>query len=790
MRGIFATPKIVDMKKSILIALCWIGLVQFSSAQYDYNCYIADATAQERNHSIDITHMKVDVSFDVEAGKVLGKVDHQFTTLQQNIDTLFFNAPAIKINTAKIDGKEAKFNIIKEGVVVEIPTKWGFDENHVISFDYEATPKRGIYFIGWNQKLVDNPTPWNTRKQIWTQGQGIDNRHWIPMYDDMGDKFFTETIITFDEKYKVLSNGDLIAKKSDKKGNIKWHYKLNNPHAGYLLMLAIGKYEVKSTKTKRGTPVNFWYYPEFKERVEYTSMHTEKMIEFLEDETGVAYPWGAYSQIMVQDFLYGAMENTSATIFGDFFFVDERAFLDRNYVGVNCHELTHQWFGDLITARGPGDAWLQESFATYYAKIFDETIEDSDAVKFNFRREGESAFAASKKDYYPIRHTKSGTARIYPKGSAVLSMLRYVVGDEEFKRAIKHYLTKHQFGNVNTDDFQKAFKDKLGMNLDWFFGQWIWKGNEPHYKVNFATYGNRGQFDVTQIQQGTMADGLFKMPIVFSIYYKDGTSESRKEWIAEKNHRIEFNTKGKDVSYVLFDENSMVMKQVTFEKSEKMLFAQAQLAKNAVDRYDAVVALNSKKDDEKVKWYTEWFKTEKAYQVRTEMMKQVASNEKALPLIKLALADKSSKVRGAVAKNANASYAKDQLVQLLSDPSYNVVEAALDNLTSSGLAFNSDALKGVDGLNNAVALKYYAHQYALLGDDSYANKIVEMAGPDFEFRTRINAFNALKSLNFMNKKAAEYILQATRAYNRRLATPANQTVKYFKGQSNMLRFFR
>ena len=93
------------------------------------------------------------------------------------------------------------------------------------------------------------------------------------MYDDMGDKFFTETIITFDEKYKVLSNGDLISKKSDKKGNIKWHYKLNNPHAGYLLMLAIGKYEVKSTKTKRGTPVNFWYYPEFKDRVEYTSKY-------------------------------------------------------------------------------------------------------------------------------------------------------------------------------------------------------------------------------------------------------------------------------------------------------------------------------------------------------------------------------------------------------------------------------------------------------------------------------------------------------------------------------------
>lgn len=778
------------MKKSILIALVWACLAQFTIAQNDYNCYVADPTAQERNHSVDITHMKVDVSFDVKAGKVIGKVDHQFKTIQKNIDTLFFNAPGIVINSAKIDGKEAKFTIIKEGVVVQITKKWGFDESHVISFNYIATPKRGIYFIGWNQEEIKNPTPWNTRKQIWTQGQGIDNRNWIPMYDDMGDKFFTETIITFDEKYKVLSNGDLISKKSDKKGNIKWHYKLNNPHAGYLLMLAIGKYEVKSTKTKRGTPVNFWYYPEFKDRVEYTSKYTEEMIEFLEDETGVAYPWGAYSQIMVQDFLYGAMENTSATIFGDFFFVDKRAFLDRNYIGVNCHELTHQWFGDLITARGPGDAWLQESFATYYAKIFYATIENDDAVKFNFRREGESAFAASKKDYYPIRHTNSGTARIYPKGSGVLSMLRYVVGDEEFKRVIQYYLTKHKFGNVNTDDFQQAFKDKLGMNLDWFFDQWVWKGNEPKYQVRFEEYGTRGQFDVTQVQKSTMADGLFKMPIVFSVYYKDGTSDSKKVWISEKNHVVRFNTKGKNVSYVLFDENSNIMKQVDFEKSEKMLFAQAQLAKNAIDRFDAVKALAKKKDEEKINCYSEWYKTEKSYQVRTEMIRQIANKVKALPLCKLALKDESAKVRRMLAQKLDASFAKTELEALLSDPSYGVVESALDNLIGSGLAFNSESLKGVDGLNNAISIKYNAHQYALLGDDMYLNRVIEMAGPAFEFRTRINAFNALKRLNIMNQKAADYIQQATKAYNRRLAGPAKETVKHFQGQTNMRQFFK
>ena len=772
------------MKKELLIIFSIITFAFSANAQHQFHCRIADPTAQERNHSVDITHMKVDVNFDVKKGQVLGKVTHEFLTLQQNIDTLFFDGPGIQINAAKVDGKDATFKIIPAGVVVDIKDKWSFDEKHIIEFDYVATPKKGLYFIGWNQPVVQEPTVWHTRQQIWTQGQGIDNRHWIPMYDDMGDKFYTETIITFDENYQVLSNGDLLSKKKDKQGNIRWHYRLNNPHAGYLLMLAIGKYAVQTTKTKRGTPVNFWYYPEFEERAKWTSMHTEKMIEFLEDETGVAYPWGAYSQVMVQDFLYGAMENTSATIFGDFFFVDERAFLDRNYVGVNCHELTHQWFGDLITARGPGDAWLQESFATYYAKIFYAEIEDENAVKFNFRRETQSALNASKKDLYPIRHTQSGTARIYPKGSAVLQMLRNLVGDQEFKRTIQYYLEKHKFANVNTDDFQQAFKDKLGMNMDWFFEQWVWQGNEPHYEVRFEEYGNKGSFVVKQIHETTQANGLFKMPINFTIAYKDGSTDTKEVWIQDATSTINFNTQGKDIAYVLFDENSEVLKKVSFEKPERMLIRQAQNAPHAIDRYDAILALASKKDEEKIKWYTAWFQAEKAYQVRAEMIKQIAGEEKALELLKLAAKDKSSKVREQVAKGANAKWAKSILENLLQDKSYVVVESAFDNLSNAEISFNVDAVAGVDGLNNTIACKYLAYKYALLGEESYAIKLVAMAGPAYEFRTRINAFNALKSINYLNKQAAENILQATKAYNRRLAAPAREAVAHFMKQRN------
>ncbi len=775
------------MKKLSLPSLfiCFF-FISSLTAQHDFNCYHQDASAQERNHPIDITHMKVDVSFDVKTGKVIGSVTHEFTTLQKNIDTLFFDAPGINVKGATIDNVAGSILNTPEGIVLKISNKWGFDEKHTVTFVYEATPKRGLYFIGWNEPNLANNNVWNTRQQIWTQGQGIDNRHWIPMYDDMGDKFTTETIITFDENFQVLSNGKLLEKKGDKKGNVTWHYKMEKPHAGYLLMLAIGKYAVKSTKTKRGTPVNFWYYPEYKERLEPSSIYTEAMIEFLEDETGVAYPWGSYSQVMVQDFLYGAMENTSATIFGDFFFVDARAFLDRNYIGVNCHELTHQWFGDLITARGPGDAWLQESFATYYAKIFDAKIADDNEVKFNFRKECESAINASTKDLLPIRHTASGTARIYQKGSAVISMLRYVIGDEEFKRGIKHFLTKHAFANVNTDDFQKAFKDKLGMNMDWFFDQWIWKGNEPHYLINFEQFGNRAQFSVLQTQKGSQADGLFKMPIVFAVYYTDGTEDKQKVWISQKSHIVNFETKGKNINYVLFDENNEVLKQVSFIKPNQMLLQQAEFAIYAIDRFDAIVALNKLDSTQKIKLFSNWYAKEKSYFVRQEMIKQTGIFSTANVLQKLASTDANARVRQTLATQTTN---EEILRNLLLDSSYQVVESALDNLMLRSKSIDVPQLSVVDGMNHSIASKWNAFQYQMQGDEKYVAKLIYLSSSAFEFRTRINAFNALKSINYMNKQVASNLIDASKSLNSRLANPAIAVINYYKQQSSMLQYF-
>ena len=626
---------------AILLFTASLLKAQFPETQ----AYHVDPGGHERNRNIDVLHMKLEVSFDAPKKTVFGKVTHTFEPLQSVIDTIFFDAPGINILNASIDGKTLSFKIIPTGVVVypnlksetyqpmHVPNH-GASMQHKITFEYIAKPTKGIYFIGWNLGEISSPDEM-THRQIWTQGQGVDNRYWIPMIDDRSDKFVTETVITFDAKYQVLSNGTLLSKTSnalgkspnaDKKSKnqmvaplamkpnpaesntVTWHYKLNNPHAGYLLMLAIGDYGVKKSVSPAGTPMQFWHYPEHPERIEPTARYSEQIIDFLSNETGIKYPWITYSQVMIQDFMFGAMENTSATTFGDFFWVDKRSFQERNYITVNAHEATHQWFGDYITGRHDGEQWLQESFATFYPGLFLGSIYGNDEQSWYFREQMRGAIAAGKANSLPVRHSAAGSSRHYPKGASVLYMLQHVLGEENYRKSINLYLSRHGLQTVETWDLQKAIIDATGINMDWFFDQWIHRGGEPIYAVNWNVRANLGdnnsanvndlfppgQYDVEinvkQTQNQDIVVGLFRMPVDIEFLYFDGSSEKRTVWVDKSQHSFHFKTQKAPMT-VVFDAGSRILKTLEMQKSPAEWHFQLEHGSSMLDRYDALVAL-------------------------------------------------------------------------------------------------------------------------------------------------------------------------------------------------------
>lgn len=773
----------------LLLSLSIILNNNFLHAQ-QHSCYAFDAGAHARERVVDITKTLLEVSFEPTKGIVNGTVEHTFVPLRKAVDTLFLDAPGIEILDITLNKGKVKFTTDSKGVTIRFDKPLVWETTHTLNIKYKATPRKGLYFIGWND-------PNNlSRKQIWTQGQGIDNRHWFPTFDDMGDKMLTELKITFDKDYQVLSNGKLVSEKPNKDGTTKtWHYAMDKPHSAYLVMLTIGKYAVQSTQSKGGVAINNWYYPENPERAEPTFRYTAEMMDWMEQEFGLKYPWPAYSQVMVQDFMYGAMENTTATVFGDFYFVDNRAFLDRYYIGTNAHELAHQWFGDYITTRSPEHHWLHESFATHYQKHFERSVFGEDHYRWNCRTELWSTLGAAKQNNLPVMHSNPGSARHYPKGSLVLDMMKYVIGREQFNVALKHYLQKHPYTNVSTHDFWAAFNDKLGINLDWFFEQWVYRGGEPKYEVSLleVPFGPASVgatvFNVKQVHAMDDVVGLFKMPIVFEVHYTDGTYASVTEWIEKHSHTVTIaNTGNKKVSYVLFDPNSEVVKSVDFFKETDMLLAQALGAKNMIDRYDALVALRNTPLAKKRETLVKLFKQEPFWAVRAEIAKQLINDQNLPDETYLSLlTDKNSKVRLSAIENVSTIHPKHLAAfeKLLSDSSYNVVETALIKL-STDFEDNRkrylEATKHEVGMSHKIRIAWLEIAIAL-NREQYLPELVSLTSNSYEFRTRTNAMEVLKRLNYLDAKLAENLFDAVLNPNTRLAGPAMDLLKYFKQQS-------
>lgn len=757
------------------------------SAQDTSICYLRDPDGRIREHNVDFTKMLLDVKFNTAEGKVFGNVKYDFRPIQYITDTLFLNAPGINIKKVLLDGKEAQFTTNEAGLVIQFLPALDWNKQYKLDITYETTPRKGIYFVGWN--VTDKNTTndfYFTRKQIWTQGQGIDNRHWIPCYDDVNDKMVTETKITFDSAYTVISNGVLKSKTLNKDATYTWNYAMSKPMVPYLIMIGIDKFAYKDYRSKNGMVSRQYYYSDRPQVVEPTYRYSAEMMDWLSNELQVKYPWETYANIPVQDFMYGAMENTTATVFGDFYQQDARCLVERSYVATNAHELTHQWFGDYITEYSAQHHWLHESFATYYAKQFCRQVFGEDYYEWNKRDEQANAIRVDAADRYPVAHSHGGSARHYPKGSATIDMLRYVVGDSVYRKCITNYLEKHAYANVSNHDFMFAFMETAGVNLDWFFDQWVYRAGVPNYKVSYERQDNRVAFYVQQTQKVDELTSYFKMPVVFEVYFSDGSSSVKREWLSREFDTVYVNAPAdKQISYTLFDPASNVLKTITFSKTIDELRAQALNAKHMLDRYDALIALQPVDIDSKRDILHQVFYKGDFHGILTEVIAQLAfdRNPITLQLFQNALHNSDLQVRRAVVDKLT-DYPQEILLDvedLLSDTSYITIETALRRLYKRNPekgAVYLEKVKNIKGIHNNVRIAYL--ELSLRQNPSASelqNELVKYTSNSFEFRTRIKAIEAVERLQICNGEVISNLLNASLYTNNRLNGPASRALR-------------
>jgi aminopeptidase N len=484
--------------------------------------------------SMDILHMDLDVRFNWGKHECIGKETILLKPYFYAQDSIVLDAKnmifdGITVTDMRDNPIQYLVNYDKKILKIQLEKKIPSQDSIKLSISYVASPDlkekggsraikddKGLYFIN-----TDNQEPYKPI-QLWTQGETESNSCWFPTIDKPNEKFTSKLSITVNKELTTLSNGALINSiTNETQRTDTWEN--TQPMSAYLIMMAVGNFI--STKDQwRGKEVSYYLEPDYSPYARSIFNNTSDMLEYYSNRLGVEYPWNKYAQVVVRDYVSGAMENTSATLHGEFVQKNNRELIDNDNDGIIAHELFHQWFGDLVTCKSWSHLVLNEGFATYGEQLWIEHKEGKDAslrkcyntinryISYAKNASDDAIVNFNYKDKEDMFNTLT-----YQKGSRVIHLLRSILGDDAFFLGLKNYLTHYAFNNAELDDLRKEFENVSGQDLRPFFQQWFLQGGHPIIDLRYDYIDSLGLLAVTVEQKQTSDVGLFQFPLAFKV---------------------------------------------------------------------------------------------------------------------------------------------------------------------------------------------------------------------------------------------------------------------------------
>jgi len=712
------------------------------------------------------THTAVDLDVDVVKQTVAGHVVHTVRALRDGVDEISFNCVELTLDSILVDGKRAEFDYpvmsdlstswlaaageasADDRVVIHLSVPLARGANTKIAIHYRGAPKIGLYWIQPEKGLPDK------RHEVWSQGEGEDNRRWIPCNDYPNEKATFEGRFRVPKGYFAMSNGALVEKK-EKGDRTEFYYKLDQPQVSYLIMLAVAKYKVYETKW-RDVPVQYVVPPNTDDATILRGYgKTVDMMEYFSKRIGIDYPYARYAQIVVQDYIYGGMENTTATVMNIRTLYDERDALTHTEVNLVAHELAHQWWGDMLTCREWSHMWLNEGFATYYAYLYKEHDEGVDSFRYKMHEVHNDVIAQDKKDTRPMvvdffnRKDAANNANVYVKGASFLHMLRYLLGDALYHETIRQYGERYKFNVVETQDLMRVVKDVTGENLDWFFEQWVFLAGHPEFKVSKSFDRKTGvlQVSVEQTQKTGGIIPVFRVPVDIDIAWEGGQATHR---VTVEQAKQDFYFQApKEPTMVLFDKDDWILKTLDFSKTAKESIHDLEHA-SYLARIHAAEALAAKgKDRDVVPALRAVLEADGHFGLRRECALALGKigNDEALDALAAGLSTKDALVRLACAEAMGNFYRNEDAASAL--------EKAINNDRAYGV--RAEALTSMGKIKTANAAKVCTA--ALDKQDSDRETVRQAA---------INALVELKETAAMDR-IKKYAMPGTRRELRHVA---------------------
>ena len=440
------------------------------------NNLITDTHTLSNYQDLPIVNTHLELSVNFQERKLKGSVTHEFEANR-------------KINLLKLDTKYLKIDSIQDGNGNTLEFSLGeFDEllgsplsvnlnpksNSVVIF-YETTKKSEA--LDW---LVPNQTAGKMYPFMYTQGQSIFTRSWIPIQDTPGIR------ITYSAKIKTPKNMMAVmsaANPQEMDTNNVYSFKMNQPIPPYLIALAVGNLEFKAIDSRTGV----YAEPSMVVKCANELIDMGKMVDSAENLYG-AYDWDRYDVIVLPpSFPFGGMENPRLT-----FATPTIIAGDRSLVSLIAHELAHSWSGNLVTNATWNDFWLNEGFTVYFERRIMESLygrDYSEMLALLGFQDLESQITKSKPNMQLLRLNMMGkhpddamTDIAYEKGYFFLRMLEENMGREKMDFFLKNYFKDHKFQTIVTEEFLIYLKDNLidtnsyqDLNID----QWVFEPGIP-----------------------------------------------------------------------------------------------------------------------------------------------------------------------------------------------------------------------------------------------------------------------------------------------------------------------
>jgi len=560
----------------------------------------------------DLIHTKLEIEPVWKIAELNGKATLTLKPHFYATDSVFIDAKGMEIKSVGNGKISLPYTYKNDKLNIKLEKSYSRNEKFTLEISYIARPEaykkekgekignnKGLFFINPNK---EDPT---VMPQIWTQGETETNSIWFPTIDAPNVKSTQELFITVEDKFVTLSNGKLIEQTKHKNGTRTDYWKQDLPHAPYLFMFAVGEFKiVKDTYTKQNgqkIDVNYYVEPEWEGSAKAIFGETPAMISYFSKLLGVEFPWDKYHQIVVRDYISGAMENTGAVVFGDFVYKNDKELLDNNDQSIIAHELFHHWFGDLVTCESWANLPLNESFANYAEYLWNEYKYGKDVADYELDKSTNEYFQELDNGtnhnliWYNYNDPENMFDRhSYNKGGRVLHMLRSYVGDEAFFLGLKYYLTQNQFKSTEIDHLRLAFEEVTGEDLHWFFDQWFLNKGIPQLSIEYYNSLKNKEVVLTVTQQQDLTKNpLYKLPVEVAVYDEAG-EHIYKGLVDDIENKLVFPVIGK-LKAVVFDHKKSLLAYYDDKKPNEYYTNQYYIHKSFISRYEAL--LNAPEQD-------------------------------------------------------------------------------------------------------------------------------------------------------------------------------------------------